>query len=412
MTLRKKYHKYIINTITALLVISLYIGRKLNFSAFWYNERSNDYLDIIIDTRYIFIVIFSLAVFSYVYGIKRWITFFVYVLCFLLSIISLFNSLIFHRIERFFLIIGLILGIYIWRRFVQFEHSKAILICTTAIFGLPVLFDHFFLSEASSVFLIIYLGIIGYFGSKKPTVSKFLVDILLYFLSINVFTMVIQILSGHSVGLSILGEPVLNIQTTKGLATELVLGNQFLRGYGLFPHPNIAGFVGSICLLFFVLYKPNQSRTRRLGQLLTLFTVGASFSRIAWIGSLTVIWHILNQSKISNKIKYFILTLGSLVTLMIFTFRYRLSDVYRFVDIQRYFEAYKQTTVLQKLFGVGLGTYPFYLKNHFPTLEIWQLEPVHNTILLFFIEFGWLSILIVAALLYTLFYMNSDKQEL
>ncbi|MBC7472342.1 MAG: hypothetical protein H7196_03740 [candidate division SR1 bacterium] len=340
---------------------------------------------------------------------KRWITLCVSILSFLLGGLSIFNSLVFHRLERLFLIAGLIIGVYIWIKYIKPASSRAAITLTYLVFILPLLFDHFLISETGGVFLLIYLGIIGYLAKINSAIVKPLLYALIIFLGINFLTMIIQVLSSHSIGLSILGEVSLNMQTQKGLATEFISGHQFLRGYGLFIHPNIAGFVGSLSLLFFVFFDFSDEQIKRIGKYFAIGIMFLSFSRIAWISGLIVFWYVLSSSKVSSKLKYFIMTFGSLITSLIFIARYNFSDVYRFTDIQKYFEAYGQTTVLQKLFGVGLGAYPFFLKSKFPNLASWQYEPVHNSLLLIFIEFGGLSILIMSTLLYTLFFMKSKK---
>lgn len=412
MTLSKEYNKYLATCLATVLIFTLYIGRKVNLTTFWYGERMNNYLDTVIDTKYIFIVLFSLTIFCHVYGVKRWVTLFVFILSFLLGSVSIFNSLVFHRLERLFLVIGLAIGIYAWMKYIKPISSQFATIIIFLVFILPLLFDHFLISEASGVFILIYFGITGYLFKIKSSTVKPLIYAILIFLSINLLTMIIQVLVGHSVSLSVLGEVTLNMQTQKGLSSEFAFGYHFLRGYGLFVHPNIAGFVGSISLLFFTLSNFTTKYMQQVGWFMATGIIILSFSRVAWISGLLVLWYVLSISRASSKLKYFVLTFGSLITSLIFVFRYNLSDVYRFGDIQKYFEVYKQMSVLQKLFGVGLGAYPFFLKNKLPSLELWQYEPVHNSLLLVLIEFGGLSILIIAILLYILFFMKVKKRPM
>jgi hypothetical protein len=409
MTLHKKYHKYITTSLITILLACLYIGRKVNLSYFWYNERINNYLDTVLDGKYVFVVIFVLFVFCYHYGVKRWNTLFVAILSLILGAASFFNSLVFHRLERLFLIAGLVIGVYAWNRYLK-PVGRVSSIVLGLIFTIPLLFDHFLLSETTGVFIILYLSIIGYFIKKQGYLARPLIYGILGFLALNLLVMLIQVTAGRSLGLTLLGEAALNIQNQKGLATDFISDNQFLRGYGLFSHPNIAGFVGSISLLYFIFSDFISSRLRQVGMSLGVVIILLSFSRIAWLSGLVILWYILTLSKVSQKIMNLVIAFAGVLVSFLFVFRYKLSDVYRYVDIQKFLDAYGQTTIIQKFFGVGLGAYPFYLRNQFPNLQSWQFEPVHNSMLLVFIEFGWLSILIMATLIYALLYIRAKKK--
>jgi hypothetical protein len=409
MTLLKKYHKYLINTLLTVLLVSLFISRKVNFSNFWYNERTNNYLDIVIDFKYLFIVIFSLVCFCLLYGVKRWNTLFVSIMSLLLGVASFFNSLVFHRLERVFLIVGVTLSTYAWYKYIKPLGNHLSGLILLIILSIPIFFDHFLISESSGAFVLLYLAITSYLMRKEYRYGLPLIYGFLGFLWLNVLTMLFQIFSGHSVGLSLFGEIALNLQTQKGLASEFFSGHQFVRGYGFFAHPNIAGFVGSISLLFFTFSDNLSSRLISIGKYLAAFLIGLSFSRIAWVSGLVILLYLLKDIKISQRIKFLAIALGGILCSLLFISRFRLSDVYRIGDLQKYLDAYSQTTAMQKSFGIGVGAYPFYLRNQFPNLENWQYEPVHNSILLVFIEFGWLSILVIGTLFYTLFFMKLKK---
>lgn len=60
-------------------------------------------------------------------------------------------------------------------------------------------------------------------------------------LLLQAILVLIQVLSQKSVGLIFLGEPVLNTSIA-GVATIIIHGKEYLRGYGTFLHPNIAAF--------------------------------------------------------------------------------------------------------------------------------------------------------------------------
>lgn len=87
---------------------------------------------------------------------------------------------------------------------------------------------------------------------------------------------ILQFLKGGSVGLWLLGERTFSL-STPGIAKFDFYGNEFLRPYGTFPHPNVlAAFMAVTATVFFWLRK-----TARLVPLLAGLTILLSVSRAA-----------------------------------------------------------------------------------------------------------------------------------
>lgn len=409
MTLPKLHSNFYLKLIVPVFIFALFVGRKINLSYYLDGVRTNNYLDIVVDARYVLLVVFTMASFVYLYGLKRWISLYIGLMALLVGYASLFNEIVFHRVERFVLITSLIIACYGFYRFVLPIRDRIINLLLYTALGLPLFFDHFLISESSGVFFLIFLVFLAYLIKQNNSLYKSMLCGLLGFLGLQCVVAIVQIISGHSVGLSILGEPIMNIQTQRGLAAEILAGHKFLRGYGLFIHPNIAGFVGTVSLLFFTFTTKLSQRLQSLGLVLGGLVVVISFSRMAWISGILILAYILGKSRVSNTLKYLLIATTTLITASIFFFRFKLSDVYRFADIQTFFDAYSQTTFNQKVFGVGLGGYPFFLQYHFPNYEVWQYQPVHNVPLLLIIELGILPLFGILFILYIWQKMKSRK---
>jgi O-antigen ligase len=193
---------------------------------------------------------------------------------------------------------------------------------------------------------------------------------------------------------------------------------RWLRAYGSFGWPNSLGFyLAIVWVLGFVFYSkfylPKKSKL-----LLALFTAGQmiilsglvlSFSRAAWIaaivGLITLVCLIVKKNNSSEEkyyqniyflcrqlisatglVLFFVATLSSL-------FFTRLNPVTRLEAISlndrlnQYAEAQKIITQ-HFWFGVGPGNYSNYLAKIQPSLQVWELQPVHNIFLLEMAEIG------------------------
>jgi hypothetical protein len=399
MTLANYLKNNKINILTYILIFTLFFGRKFNLSYFWHQVRLNNYLDIIIDAKYIFVVICIFICFGIRFGFKTKTSYFLGLMAIITASLSFVSGTAFHRVERFAFVSGLILAYFIWQKYILIDQAKSTRYLTGLMVFLPLMFDHFLVSESSGVFILLYLGLSFYIFEKSHKNFNILLKFLLVFLGINAVVAFLQILLGRSLNLNILGESVFDLQNQSGLASDIIGQVKIVRGYGLFSHPNILGFLGSASLIYFTVTKKITQKYVKIGLLLSLVCILLSTSRIAIIFGLAVIGVRIFESKVKKPKLHFFVWISVAALLYIFINRFNLSDLYRIGDIQKFFSAYAQTNNVQKIFGIGLGTYPYFLKSINPGLEVWQYEPVHNSFLLILMEFGIGSLTIIALVL-------------
>ncbi len=230
-----------------------------------------------------------------------------------------------------------------------------------------------------------------------------------------------QVITGHNLGLQFLGEPPVSLNTR--FTARQPIGDYYLvllRGYGLMQHPNILGFVGILGFWLAILLKKYNTnyRLKSLSWWLKLISgaiVVLSFSRIAWISLIFLILvYFLDQkiglqnlssellkTKIFEFIKQkwyilssFIITFG-FVFFSRFAYSYS-SDWVRINEYVRFWETFWQLPWWQKIFGIGLGQYPFYHRSYNSDLALSIHQPIHNLWLMLFFELGifWFSVLI------------------
>jgi len=169
-----------------------------------------------------------------------------------------------------------------------------------------------------------------------------------------------------------LGERAFSINSPH-IATISWQGQQILRGYGTFSHPNsMAGFFLIIFWLFWL-------HKKRWASLIPLFLIVLSFSKIVILTlALTLfLWEL--RQKISCRFCH-LAKLFFFGWLFVFTFMYRGSAV----SISQRFISWQQT--LLYLLNHPLGTS---LGHYLHPLLIPLYQPVHNIWLLFLLELGW-----------------------
>jgi len=188
---------------------------------------------------------------------------------------------------------------------------------------------------------------------------------------------------------------------------------RWLRAYGSFPHPNIFGGYLVISLIF-TTWLSNQvhvfhskSIWHAIGKLaafsllfdIQIIALLLTFSRGAWVAFVVFFIGLLLVSLYK---KYMFLRRLSLYTIVftaifllilwpIISTRMMNNSVTEQHSISERIGGVKQSFSLIKEYpwlGVGVGGYTATLHKQYPDLSGWQLQPVHNTPLLFFTELG------------------------
>lgn len=299
------------------------------------------------------------------------------------------------------------------------------------------LLDHLLFSNPISV-LVVWI-----ISQMLTSNNKYWIHLFGLFLAINLLTTIWQVVSGYSLGLHILGEGYLSPQIS-GIARQPIGDFRLLllRGYGLMQHPNVLGFVGSLSVWYFSSGYFNKQtisnnfltffnikiNTRSLLSASATLIAILSFSRIAWLSLAFLLILILfekkyPQSKINisnlwNFLKtnfqlYWWVWLGAVaVSLYVYLSRFAYNSGTDFVRMQEYSDfvkTYNQLSWTQKLFGVGLGNYIFYIRTFNLQWHWWEWQPIHNIWLSTFFELG---IVVVCVIIISLIIIGVNNSKM
>lgn len=215
---------------------------------------------------------------------------------------------------------------------------------------------------------------------------------------------VFQYLHGGSLGLSFLGEAPLNTGMT-GVSTLMVDGQETLRAYGTFPHPNIFAAYGVVG--FFMLlgaYKQHPYRYRVIAVLLfAAFLV--TFSRTAFFAAMIgySVYYGITKRQLGLKA---MATMGAVLLVLLTTLNIGglFLERMKFQDTQALqFRAENFTDGMRLLiarpFGVGLGQSSMALQAVVPDkLSPWEYQPAHNLFLAVSNELGLLGLALYLSL--------------
>jgi len=264
-------------------------------------------------------------------------------------------------------------------------------------------FDKFLLYNPQPAFFVGIIGVLILTLNQIQTRYKSVIYLLLagYF-ALCFITQLWQITTSHSLGLNWLGESVLSLDTL-GVAREKIGNWMFLRGYGLAEHASSMGFIGEMGMVFSsMLVKQNEDKLQqRTFFILTTLVAILSLSRsVLFLLFVFAAVYIFTRIKKSFTVQI-AFTLGCILILSALIWQSvnlrEQSNEMRMDELSIYTSAFEKMNTSEKIFGIGLGQYPYFLRSHFPDEEIkyWQAYPVHNTFLNVAIDIGILPLLIM-----------------
>ncbi|MBI5448906.1 O-antigen ligase family protein [Candidatus Gottesmanbacteria bacterium] len=216
-----------------------------------------------------------------------------------------------------------------------------------------------------------------------------------------------QFMFQHSIGgpLWWLGERTFNVDTP-GIARIAIGGQEVLRPYATFPHPNVLGgyLAALLPLLIYRLLKfTNVTNGKKIfygsTTFLGLIALALTFSRsaivVGGIAMMAAIMRMLNsESRITNKFKRKLLfciqcSLFSVLILFFFIVVARIHTVDESVVIRQELNvAAMKIWRSSPIVGVGLGNFLIELPKVLPTRSVYFLQPVHNIYLLLLSQVG------------------------
>jgi len=203
-----------------------------------------------------------------------------------------------------------------------------------------------------------------------------------------------EFITKKSLGLQLLGEWQFSI-FTPGIAKTIIFGQEFLRPYATFPHPNVLGTITAILAvinLFFLLAITSSKQKDYLPNffffLVFSLTTLLSFSRTAWFCYLTLILIILLIQKIPVVLK---ILSGLIITITIVALIKGILLHINALPISQRFDLTLASLQIIKNhpLGVGLSNFILLLQPFGSILFPNRLfEPVHNLWLLVAAEAG------------------------
>lgn len=247
-------------------------------------------------------------------------------------------------------------------------------------------------NEDNSIFY--FLRAIQFFIFYGLIFFKFLSfkNILKYFVITVLFQALIAILQFFlqgNLGLHFLGEPLLDV-SMKSVAKIQIFGQDFLRAYGAFAHPNVLG--AYLVVAIFSLFYLYPRRKKVLAILFAILSLALFFTFSRGAGLALVFGMCFYLRK--NNFGAVLFTIFLLI--LIFSFAPLNTLAERMVH---YFASVKM--FLENPFGVGAGNFTMVLPDYLNfKLYPWQVQPVHNIFLLILTELGFLGFFAFASLLF------------
>lgn len=243
---------------------------------------------------------------------------------------------------------------------------------------------------------VLEFGLLGWYIVKTKPNFPFITFCLSVGILYSSLIAVGQFFFQHSLGgiFWLLGERTFTVDTP-GIARVALSGQEFLRAYGTFPHPNVLG--GFLAVTLPLLLQAKKSLPRRqagkwfymsfgLGVIALILT----FSRSAWFVGLVAMIVILTKRKKS------LLFISVILVLIAIQINFKEESV---VVREQLNNAALSLWQHSPLVGVGLGNFLVRLPEVLASRQIYFLQPVHNIYLLVLAETGIIGFIMVLLLL-------------
>lgn len=179
--------------------------------------------------------------------------------------------------------------------------------------------------------------------------------------------------------------------STPGIALFSFLGQEFLRPYSTFGHPNaLAGYLGVSLVLIssYQLKTQSQNLVKYTSLILALVVILLSASSGAILSLIIILLMGKSFLKSSSLLLFLLVLLSFLLPVFSSYFLEKGLDLHESVETRLVLsEAAGRIVSYNPLFGVGLGSF-------IPTLPGRWLQPVHNIYLLILAEAGMIGLLL------------------
>lgn len=319
-------------------------------------------------------------------------------------------------LSLFFAVSYIFLGLY--RNLSRGEFAKAIRVLLIPIFvgiiyhvvnpGLNSLLLTY------SVLKITCALLVGYYVYKSEIWLKYkglILCIISSFAGLNALLAILQFSFQQSLGLNLLGESPLRLDG-QDIAKIVTHGTNYIRGYGLFPHPNVlSGILAIISLLnLYLLHKTTQIPRFFLWVSFCLISAGlfTTLSRAGLfafgLGFLT--WWLLwlkSQIRINKMVLFGSLIWIGLLSAFFFPWLVQRATWSDQAVVERQLFNTASIAIIQThwLLGTGPGSNLLVLHEKLSAqLADWQIQPVHNYFLISLADLGVVGLIICIVILY------------
>lgn len=233
-----------------------------------------------------------------------------------------------------------------------------------------------------------------------------LVKWLLYGAVFQIVLAYVQTRLNHSVGLQLIGEPVIGPEVSNVAKTDLADGAKLIRPYGTFLHPNI---LGAYLMTILFLSLPYLKKSALMFWII-LLSIGIYLtgSQAAELTVLVAAGILLILSFMKVAVQKRALSLGLLSAILfgnLWLYIKGASLSWNFASVQ---ERLAQNVIslnmfLHNLWGVGVGNFTLEMEKFSQTALLpWDFQPVHNTYFLILNETGIQGLILLILIIGTL----------
>lgn len=216
---------------------------------------------------------------------------------------------------------------------------------------------------------------------------------------------IIQVITGHSLNLGIIGEWRYDTSML-GVATVNIFGREWLRPYATFPHPNVfAASVGLmlICVLFAHTVNRWELYAKRIIIGFLSVAVLVSMSRQVWLALLIVVivYYLKRRSLLSKTSVSFLIGISIVLSLLFLSYGMTFFTIDQ-VSMLRRLElnnAAWRMFLSHPIWGVGLNQCILYVQEFWESTLPQFRQPVHNIYLLLLAESGVIGTLLFGSVL-------------
>lgn len=212
--------------------------------------------------------------------------------------------------------------------------------------------------------------------------ADYLIRIVIYTFAFQSIIAILQSIFQHSIGLGFLGEP--SFSSSNSQVARFTVGSiDIIRAYGTFTHPNI--LAAGLFLSFFLLETTKSifRNEKVLLRILILIALVLTFSRLAFF-ALLIALVLINLKHIKKWI-------WSVIPLAILIFWFRGAGVLSMLSWTERLQGYRNAwnTIIDSPLGIGFAHFTENLAFiSDKSLSPWDIQPVHNILLLLLSEWG------------------------